>query len=82
MQARKVNGRKIRALRKAADISTNELVEILAAREGVKRHPDTIRNIELGHAQPSSELLEAIARVLGVVPDDLLRGRKAKASTS
>lgn len=82
MQSRKVNGRKIRALRRAAKITTNELVEILDAREGVKRHPDTIRNIELGHAQPSGELLQAIAKVLGVQPDDLLRGRKTRASAS
>lgn len=72
MQVTKADGRKIRALREAADLTVDELVEVLAERENMQRHPDTIRNFELGYKQPGFKLLNAIARVLDVPREDLL----------
>jgi transcriptional regulator with XRE-family HTH domain len=72
MQLTRADGKKIRARREAADLTVDELVAKLTKREKIQRHPDTIRNVELGHAQPSFKLLNAIARVLGVPREDLL----------
>jgi len=72
MQVTKADGRKIRALREAADLTVDELVEALAKREGLRRHPDTIRNFELGYKQPGFKLLNAIARILDVPREELL----------
>lgn len=72
MQVTKADGRKIRALREAADLTVDELVEVLAQRENLRRHPDTIRNFELGYKQPGFKLLNAIARVLNVPREELL----------
>ncbi|MFG1963182.1 helix-turn-helix domain-containing protein [Nonomuraea sp. NPDC049028] len=72
MQLTRADGKKIRARREAADLTVDELVAKLAKREKMQRHPDTIRNVELGHAQPGFKLLNAIARVLGVPREDLL----------
>lgn len=72
MQLTRADGKKIRARREAADLTVDELVAKLAKREKIQRHPDTIRNVELGHAQPGFKLLNAIARVLGVPREDLL----------
>lgn len=72
------DGKKIRRIRTRLDISVNELVAALAEHQGLPRHPDYIRNIELGHKQPSAELLGGIARVLGVSRDQLLASSKPK----
>lgn len=72
MQETRADGPKIRKLRMDADLTVDELVEILAKREGLIRHPDTIRNAELGHKEPGFKLLNAIARVLGVPREELL----------
>lgn len=74
MQVTRADGRKIRALREAADLTVDELVTALAEREGLSRHPDTIRNFELGYKQPGFKLLNAIARILGVPREELLAG--------
>lgn len=80
MRSGKADGQKIRALREAADLTVDELVEALAQREGIRRHPDTIRNFELGHKQPGLKVLNAIARVFGVDRDELLVAEQPKAS--
>ncbi|MEV4247024.1 helix-turn-helix transcriptional regulator [Streptosporangium canum] len=72
MQVTKADGRKIREKREAADLTVDELVDALTKREKITRHPDTIRNLELGHKQPGFKLLNAIARVLNVPREELL----------
>ena len=57
------DGDKIRRERERADLTINGLAEALRTEEGIARHPDTLRNIELGR-QPGLELFNAIARVL------------------
>lgn len=77
----KVNGRKMRLAREAADLSVDQLVERLRD-EGIERHPDTIRNIELGHSRPSMELFNAYARIVGADREDLLRKPAARKATT
>lgn len=77
MQVTKADGRKIRALREAADLTVDELVTVLDKRENLRRHPDTIRNFELGYKQPGFKLLNAIARVLEVPREALLADEDA-----
>ncbi|MER5420397.1 helix-turn-helix domain-containing protein [Streptosporangium roseum] len=71
-QLTQADGIKIRRERERQELTVDELVARLAADEGLERHPDYIRNIELGHKQPSMKLLGGIARVLGVERDALL----------
>lgn len=71
MQVTKADGRKIRALREAADLTVDELVNALAKR-GLKRHPDTIRNIELGHTKAGFKLVNALVPIFGCDRADLL----------
>ncbi|WP_395109843.1 helix-turn-helix domain-containing protein [Actinomadura sp. SCN-SB] len=59
------DGRKMRLAREAADLTVDQLVERLR-KEGVDRHPDHIRNCELGYQQPGLELFNAYARAVGV----------------
>lgn len=73
------DGRKMRHARERAGLSVGQLVERLRE-EGVERHPDSIRNVELGHQQPGLEVLDAYARVVGVDRDDLLMDVPGKAS--
>ena len=73
-----VDGRKMRLAREAADLSIDALVERLKADEGIERHPDTLRNIELGHSKPSLELFNAICRVIGADREDLLKRRRGE----
>lgn len=77
-----VDGAKIRKERERANLTIDGLVEALRDEEGLTRHPDTLRNVELGR-QPGLELFNAIARVLnrrtGVDRDELLTpARKAR----
>lgn len=76
-----VDGPAIRKAREAADMTIDQLVVALHDREGLARHPDTIRNVELGHARPGMELFNAMCRVLDVPRESLLkeprRGRRA-----
>lgn len=46
-------------------MSVAELVEKVRE-DGIDVHPDHIRNIELGHKQPSPKLAGAISRALAV----------------
>lgn len=70
------DGTKIRMERERADLTVDELVELLREEEGIERHPDTLRNVELNHAPPGLKLFNAIARVLakrtGVEREQLL----------
>lgn len=72
MQVTRADGLKIRTRREAADLTVDEFVALLEERENIKRHPDTIRNIEIRRSQPSFKLLNAIARLLDVPREDLL----------
>jgi transcriptional regulator with XRE-family HTH domain len=72
MQVTRADGKKIRARREAADLTVDELVQLLETRENMRRHPDTIRNFELGYTQPGFKLLNAIARILDVPREELL----------
>lgn len=65
-QLTRADGTKIRRERERRELTIADLVTRLAEDEGIERHPDYIRNIELGHKQPSAKLLGGIARVLGV----------------
>lgn len=72
------DGRKMRLAREAADLSVDRLVERLRE-EGVERHPDTIRNIELGHQQPGLEVYNAYCRIVGRDRTELLADQAASA---
>jgi DNA-binding XRE family transcriptional regulator len=66
------DGPEMRLARERAGLTVGQLVERLA-QQGVERHPDTIRNCELGNYQPSLEVLDAYARVVGVERVALLK---------
>ncbi|MFF0864229.1 helix-turn-helix domain-containing protein [Nonomuraea sp. NPDC003560] len=72
-QLTQADGTKIRRERERQELTVDELVAKLREQEGIQRHPDYIRNIELGYKQPSVRLLGGIARVLGV-PREQLEG--------
>lgn len=81
-QMTRADGGKIRRLRETADLTVDELVARLAADEGMSRHPDHIRNVELGYTQPGFKLLNAISRVLNVPREQLLADADAADSQS
>jgi transcriptional regulator with XRE-family HTH domain len=81
-QITRADGAKMRAAREAADLTVDELVAALREREGIARHPDTIRNAELGHSQPGFKLLNAIARVLDLPREALLADKAPKTRKS
>lgn len=61
----RINGPALRVIRERSGLSVADLVN--AVREqGIDVHPDHIRNIELGHKQPSPKLFDAIAAALKV----------------
>lgn len=70
------DGPKMRAAREAAGLTVGQLVERLRA-EGIERHPDSIRNVELGHQQPGLEVLDAYASIVGVNREALLADEDA-----
>lgn len=77
-----VDGHKMRLAREAADLTIPQLVDRLRSDEGIERHPDTIRNVELGYARPSLELFNAYCRVVGADREDLLlKGNRRKAAS-
>lgn len=63
---------RIRDYREALGVSVSHLVERIkeTGYEG-NVHPDTIRNIELGHKRASKPLMTAWAKALGLVPLDV-----------
>lgn len=78
-QLTQADGTKIRRERERQELTVDGLVTKLFEQEGVQRHPDYIRNIELGHKQPSVQLLGSIARVLGVPRENLEGAENPKA---
>lgn len=65
------NGPAARVIRERSEMSVAELVEKVRE-DGIDVHPDHIRNIELGHKQPSPKLAGAISRALAVPKHVLL----------
>lgn len=65
MQRDRINGTALRVIRERSDLSVRDLVEAIRE-EGIDVHADHLRNIELGHKQPSPKLLGAIAAALKV----------------
>lgn len=74
-----MNGPAARVIRERSEMTVAELVEAIRE-EGIDVHPDHIRNIELGHKQPSPKLLGAMARALRV-PKHVLLCAPAKQMT-
>lgn len=73
MAGRKVfNGVEARRLREEADLTVKELVEIIETKSHLRYHPDTLRNVELGHTWPSTTLSLAWAAALNVSRSELL----------
>jgi transcriptional regulator with XRE-family HTH domain len=72
MARRTFDGKKARELREDKDITPLALVELIHRLTGRRWHPDTIRNVELGHTQPGLNLSHAWARALGIPRDELL----------
>jgi hypothetical protein len=66
---------RIRVFRESHGLSVNELVQRIkdAGYEG-NLHPDTIRNVELGHKPGTKRLMVPWALALGLKPMDLLPG--------
>lgn len=71
MAGDRVNGAALRVIRERSGLSVKELVEAVRE-EGIDVHEDHVRNIELGHKQPSPKLLGAIASALKVTRVALL----------
>jgi transcriptional regulator with XRE-family HTH domain len=71
---RNFNGGKARDLREDKNIEVDALIERIGTNPKTGRlwHVDTIRNVELGHHQPSLNLGHAWARALGVDHSELL----------
>lgn len=65
MAVTRANGAAIRIIRERTELSVNDLVAEIR-NGGVEIHPDYLRNIELGHKQPSAKVLGAIARALRI----------------
>lgn len=61
----------LRAYRKMAGITVEDLIERIAAQGVVVKNVSTINNVELGHRRPSEPLRVAWARALGLSPVDL-----------
>lgn len=68
----RANGAAIRVIRERSGVSVGKLVADLAEHD-IQVHPDHIRNIELGHRQPSEVLLAGIARALRTPVTALIR---------
>lgn len=66
------NGIKARRLREERDLSVKQLVDLIEEKSHLRYHPDTLRNVELGHTGPSTELSLAWAAALNVPRAELL----------
>lgn len=62
----------IRELREAHGLTVNQLVERIKdlGYDG-NLHPDTVRNVELGHKRASKQLVVLWAKALGLLPMDI-----------
>ncbi|OBB22135.1 helix-turn-helix domain-containing protein [Mycolicibacterium elephantis] len=73
---------RIRDYREALGITVNQLVErIKETGYDGSVHPDTIRNVELGHKRASKPLMNAWAKALGLVPLDVWQPPVARAAS-
>lgn len=62
----------IRELREAHALTVNQLVDrIKEMGYDGNLHPDTIRNVELGHKRASKQLIVLWAKALGMLPMDV-----------
>lgn len=62
----------IRELREAHGLTVNQLVErIKELGYDGNLHPDTVRNVELGHKRGSKQLMVLWAKSLGLLPMDV-----------
>lgn len=70
---------RIRDYREGLGITVNSLADRITAAgyDGVV-HPDTIRNVELGHKRASKPLMAAWAKALGLLPLDVWQPPAAK----
>lgn len=62
---------RIRDYREALGIDVKSLIERLEEQGQPNVHPDTVRNVELGHKRASKALMTAWARALGLNPIDV-----------
>ena len=62
---------RIRDYREALGLGVNGLIERLEEQGQANVHPDTIRNVELGHKRASKPLMTAWAKALGLNPLDV-----------
>lgn len=63
---------RIRDYREALGLSVSDLVKrIVDTGYAENLHPDTIRNVELGHKRASKPLMTAWAKALGLTPLDV-----------
>lgn len=69
---------RIRDYREALGISVSQLVErIKETGYSGSVHPDTIRNVELGHKRASKPLMTAWVKALGLNPLDVWQPEQA-----
>ena len=72
---------RIRDYREALGISVNQLVDRIKETDYEGNvHPDTIRNVELGHKRASKPLMTAWAKALGLKPIDVWQPEPLKSS--
>jgi transcriptional regulator with XRE-family HTH domain len=70
-QLTKADGHQIRLRREELGLTVHDLAAKLA-KAGHSRHPDHLRNIELGHRQPSVSLFAALVAALETTRERLL----------
>lgn len=70
---------RIRDLREAHGLSVSQLVDRIAE-QGVTVHPDTVRNVELGHKRASHPLITAWSKALGIPVLDIWQPASAPAA--
>jgi transcriptional regulator with XRE-family HTH domain len=70
--AKVFNGAEARRLRETKDLTVKQLVKLIEAHSHLRYHPDTLRNVELGHTLPSTTLSLAWAAALNVPRAELL----------
>lgn len=75
-QLTKVDGDKIRLRRENCRLSVDQAADLIDC------HPATLSNIELGHRQPSIELLARIEKALKAAPGDFVLDTRPAAKAS
>lgn len=72
---------RIRDLREAHGMSVAQLVDRIEE-QGVCVHPDTVRNVELGHRRASRPLITAWSKALGIPVLDIWQPAAASTKTA